>query len=127
MSATTPERIMPASRAGRPNAWRLSRKTGLRTATFAGVLVALGLVGVGVEEAVEVADGIAVVAILGLLATIIAMLLVGVRVQRNAESRTRAALGRAVAAEAGERSRADELARILVASESLALTGGRPG
>jgi signal transduction histidine kinase len=123
MSATIPERIMPASRAGRPDAWRPSRKTGPRTAAVAAVLVALGLVGLGVEEAGELADGIAVVAVLGLLATTIAMLLVGVRVQRNAEARTRAALDRAVAAEAGERSRADELARILVASESLALTG----
>ena len=114
---------MPANRAGRPDAWHPSRRTGPRTAAIAAVLVALGLVGLGVEEAGELADGIAVVAVLGLLATTIAMLLVGVRVQHTAESRTHAALGRAVAAEAGERSRADELARILVASESLALTG----
>ena len=114
---------MPANRAGRPDAWHPSRRTGPRTAAIAAVLVALGLVGLGVEEAGELADGIAVVAVLGLLAATIAMLLVGVRVQHTAESRTHAALGRAVAAEAGERSRADELARILVASESLALTG----
>jgi signal transduction histidine kinase len=52
-----------------------------------------------------------------------AMLLVGLRGLRAAEARTDAALERAAAAEAVQRTRADELARVLEASQSLVLTG----
>lgn len=52
-----------------------------------------------------------------------AMLLVGLRDLRAAEARTDAALERAASAEAGQRTRADELASVLAASQSLVLTG----
>ena len=48
-------------------------------------------------------------------------LVAGLSDLRAAEARTGAALGRAVAAETAERGRADELAAILLASESLTL------
>jgi signal transduction histidine kinase len=51
------------------------------------------------------------------------LLVVGARDLRAAHARTTAAIGRAVAAEATQRFRADELARVLMASESLALSG----
>ena len=50
-------------------------------------------------------------------------LVVGLRDLRTEEARTGAALKRAVAAETAQRSRADELAEILRASEGLVLTG----
>jgi signal transduction histidine kinase len=54
------------------------------------------------------------------------MLVLGLRDLRAAENRTDLALDRAEAAEATQRARADELARILTASEGLVLVGDGP-
>ena len=53
----------------------------------------------------------------------LALLLIGLHYNRMADRRTGAALDRAAAAEASARARADELARVLAASEGLVLTG----
>jgi C4-dicarboxylate-specific signal transduction histidine kinase len=57
------------------------------------------------------------------LAAVVALLAIELRDLRVAQDRARSALHRAAASEATERSRADELARVLQASEGLALTG----
>ena len=66
----------------------------------------------------------AIVTILALgLAAVAAMLLVGLRALRAVKTRASAAFDRAAAAEAIQRARAEELAGVLAASESLMLTG----
>ncbi len=74
-------------------------------------------------NAFGLADGFAVAAWASGLSLIGLTLVAGLRDLRAAEARTGAALERAVAAETAQRSRADELAQILRASEGLALTG----
>ncbi len=68
-------------------------------------------------------DGFAVVAWTSGLWMMGLTLVAGIRDLRAAEARTGAALERAVATENAERTRADELAEILRASEGLVLTG----
>jgi hypothetical protein len=83
-------------------------------AVVAGLLV--------VEDAFELGDGPFVPVLGALVGIAVVMLLIGLRDLSAAEARTKVALDRAAAAEATERARADELARVLEAGESLAFT-----
>jgi signal transduction histidine kinase len=75
------------------------------------------------EDRFELGSGF-IVAVLGAaFAVVVAMLILGLRDLRAADGRTTAALDRAAAAESTQRARADELARLLKAGETLALTG----
>jgi signal transduction histidine kinase len=78
-----------------------------------------------VEDAFELGSRFLVTALTIGFFIVAGLLIVGLRDLRAAQARTKAAVDRAVAAEAIQRSRADELARILKASESLALAGER--
>jgi signal transduction histidine kinase len=84
-------------------------------AVVAGLLV--------VEDAFELGDGPFVPVLGALVGIAVVMLLIGLRDLSAAEARAKAASDRAATAEATERARADELARVLEAGESLAFTG----
>jgi signal transduction histidine kinase len=102
-----------------------TRPSHLRAARAAMVFVAPLAIAVAlltVEEAFDLPPTFIGVALVVGAIVVAAMLLVGLRDLRAAEGRTDAALERAAEAEAVERDRADELARVLRASESLALT-----
>ena len=88
----------------------------------AGPLVVIASV-VTVDDAFQLGSTFLVMALAVGFFVVAGMLVIGWRDLRAAEARTRAALERAAAAEATQRARADELARVLTASESLALTG----
>jgi signal transduction histidine kinase len=76
-----------------------------------------------VNDAFELGSNFLVMVLAVGLFVVAGLLVIGWCDLRAAEARTRAAMDRAVAAEATQRSRADELACVLAASESLALTG----
>lgn len=80
----------------------------------------LGILAIGGDLARS--DVLASSALIVLLVEVMVMPIIGYRFHRVAESRTHEALGRAAAAEAGQRARADELARVLTASRGFALT-----
>jgi signal transduction histidine kinase len=96
---------------------------GARVAVVAAAPLAIVAGLLAVEDALELGSSFLVTALTAGSAVAAALLVIGLRDLRAAEARTRAAVDRAVAAEATQRSRADELARVLEASESLALTG----
>ena len=92
------------------------------------VLIAAGSIAAAlVLTTVEIASARGSVSILTVLvasaSSFLALLLTGLHDYRMAERRTEAALDRAAAAEASARTRDDELARVLAASEGLVLTG----
>ena len=96
---------------------------GIRAAlTLAAPLaIAFGLL--SAEEALGLPRSFIAVALPVGAVVVAAMLFVGLRDLRAAEARTDAALERAASAEAVARTRADELAGVLEASQSLVLTG----
>jgi signal transduction histidine kinase len=83
--------------------------------------VAMGLL--AIEDAFELGSGFMLASLVVLWALVVGLLMIGLRDLRAAEARTRDAIDRAATAEAIQRARADELARVLKASETLALTG----
>jgi signal transduction histidine kinase len=91
------------------------------------VVAALPLVVVAgalaVEDALELNSPFLVTALAIGVVVVAGLLVLGLRDLRAAQAGTRHAIDRAVAAEAAQRARADELAAVLRASESLALTG----
>jgi signal transduction histidine kinase len=90
----------------------------------AAVLPLAVLVGVmGVEDALELGSAFLVTALTIGFLVVAGLLFVGLRDLRAAQARAGAAMNRALAAEETQRSRAEELARVLRASESLALSG----
>jgi signal transduction histidine kinase len=84
---------------------------------------ALALTFLSAEEALEIrSSGVLVLLVLG-FAVVAVLLGLGLRGLSRAERETQDALSRAESAEAAQRSRADEMARVLEASQTLALTG----
>ena len=122
MVATNPERDMPPSVPPRGGGLRPLTRIGARVALIgvAPLAVVAGLL--VVEDAFELGDGPFVPVLGALVGIAVVMLLIGLRDLSAAEARTKVALDRAAAAEATERARADELARVLEAGESLAFT-----
>ncbi len=88
-----------------------------------GLPLSIAFILVTLEDVVEGAGTIVSAVILVGLFAVVGIILLGWRDLRAAEARTVAALSRAATAEAEQRVRADELARVLEASESLALKG----
>lgn len=83
--------------------------------------VAIGLL--TIEDALDLGGRFLVMPMTVGFVVVTVLLAIGIGTLRAAEARTSAAVERAVAAEATQRFRADELARVLKASESLALSG----
>ena len=78
---------------------------------------------VAFEDVSELGSAFVVTVAVVAIAVFVAMLFVGLGGLHRAEAQTKTAIDRAAAAEAAQRARADELARVLAASESLAFTG----
>ena len=123
MVATTPERRTPASDPRGGGRLRPLARLGARVALIGAVPLAVVAGLLVIEDAFELGDGPFVPVLGALVGVAVVMLLIGLRDLSAAEARTKAALDRAAAAEATERARADELARVLEAGESLAFTG----
>jgi two-component system NtrC family sensor kinase len=123
MIANNPDRAMPGSRRRASAGRRLLVRLWSRAAMVAAVPLAVALALLGIEDAFELGSGFLVAAFAVAIGVVVVMLVVGLRDLRAADARTKEALGRAAAAEAIQRARADELARVLGASESLAFTG----
>ncbi len=96
---------------------------GLRATLIVSIPLAAALTFLAAVDAFEIGSWLAIALITLAVAAIETMLLVGLRDLRRAESRTDIALERAHFAERVERARADQLARVLVASQSLRLAG----
>jgi signal transduction histidine kinase len=96
---------------------------GIRAALTLAAPLAIAFGFLSAEEALGLPRSFMAVALPLGAVVVAAMLLVGLRDLRAAEVRIDAALERAASAEAVERTRADELARVLEASQSLVLTG----
>jgi signal transduction histidine kinase len=94
-----------------------------RAVAVAALPLAIGLCLLAIEDALELGSWIFMTVLAAGFAMVVVLLLAGLRDLRAAEARTAAALDRAAAAESAQRARADELARVLEASESLALGG----
>ena len=75
-----------------------------------------------VEDALKLGSSFVVTALTIAIVLVTGLLMIGLKDLRAAQARTTTAMDRAVAAEAAQHTRADELARVLRASESLALT-----
>jgi signal transduction histidine kinase len=123
MVATHPERGMPETppsprRRRRRLAGLAGRAIGLAAVPFAIATALLAF-----EDTFELGNGIIGAGLAFMCLAVVAMLLVGLRELRAAEARTGAAIARATNAESMQRSRADELASVLKASESLAFSG----
>jgi len=120
--------VQPDSVASEPTAPAAPRRAlfAIRGARLGLTLAWLPVLILGLLATVDgfgLGDGFAVAAWTSGLWMIGLTLVVGLRDLRTEEARTGAALKRAVAAETAQRSRADELAEILRASEGLVLTG----
>jgi signal transduction histidine kinase len=94
-----------------------------RMAVIAAAPLAIAVGLLAVEDALELGSHFLVTALTIGFVIVAALLAIGIRDVRAAEARTTAAVERAVEAEATQRFRADELARVLKASEGLALSG----
>jgi len=96
---------------------------GARIAAVAALPLAIVVGVLAVEDAFELGSSFLVTALTIGFLVVAGLLVVGLRDLHAAQARTAKAMDRAVEAEATQRSRADELARVLRASESLALSG----
>jgi signal transduction histidine kinase len=96
---------------------------GLRATGIISVPLAVALAFLAAENAFELGGSLAVLLAALAVVALESMLLIGLRDLRRAEVRTDAALFRAHVAEGVERSRADQLARVLEASQGLRLAG----
>jgi signal transduction histidine kinase len=123
MVSANPERRTSATAPSDGGGLRLLARLGARVALIgvAPLAVVAGLL--VVEDAFELGDGPFVPVLGALVGIAVVMLSIGLRDLSAAEARAKAASDRALAAEATERARADELARVLEAGESLAFTG----
>jgi signal transduction histidine kinase len=123
MIASNPDRRMPQGAPERRGASRLAGRSGTRAILLvvSPLAIAVGLL--AAEDRFELGSGFIVAVLAVAFSVVAAMLILGLRDLRAADARTIAALDRAAAAEATQRTRADELARLLKAGETLALTG----
>jgi signal transduction histidine kinase len=96
---------------------------GLRLALVGGTLLVAGLVLFAAENAFEIRNAMGLTFLTTGLVAVMAVLVVALLDLHSAEARAEAALGRAAAAEAEQRKRADELTRVLQAGQSLVLKG----
>jgi len=96
---------------------------GARAIVIFAIPLAAGLVFLAADNALEAGSSLAVLLLSVVVLAMTSMLIVGLRDLRRAEVRGDAAIGRAQQAEALERARADQLARVLEASQSLRLAG----
>jgi signal transduction histidine kinase len=96
---------------------------GLRLALVVGLLLLASVALFAAEDAFEIRNAIGLTFLTAGLVGVMAMLVAALLDLRSAEARAEAALGRAAAAEAEQRTRADELTRVLQASQSLVLQG----
>ncbi len=94
-----------------------------RAALVAAVPLTLVLAILAIEDIFEFGGGYVVAVIFIAFVAVEMLFVVALRDLRQARARAANALDRAAAAEAAQHIRADELSRVLVASESLALTG----
>ena len=123
MVATNPGRRM-SDRASRRRGWLpLSGKAGVRAVVLAASPLVIAVLLLAAEDRFELGAGFIVGVLAVAFAIVVAMLVLGLRDLRAADARTNEALDRVAAAETTQRARADELARLLKAGESLALTG----
>jgi signal transduction histidine kinase len=123
MIAANPEPRAPDDATRRRGAARFASRPGIRAVLLAAspLVIAVGLL--AAEDRFELGSGFIVAVLAVACAVVVAMLVLGLRDLRAADARTNAALDRAAAAETTQRARADELARLLKAGETLALTG----
>jgi signal transduction histidine kinase len=126
MVPTNPERRMPDGAPHERGGLRLASRAGVKAVLLAAtpLTIAVGLL--AAEERFELGSGFIVALLVTALAVVMAMLVLGLRDLHAADARATAALERAAAAETTQRARADELARLLKAGETLALTGEGP-
>jgi signal transduction histidine kinase len=123
MVATNPGRRM-SDRASRRRGWvQLSSKAGVRAVVLATSPLVIAVLLLAAEDRFELGAGFIVGVLAVAFAIVVAMLVLGLRDLHAADARTNEALDRVAAAETTQRARADELARLLKAGESLALTG----
>ena len=126
MVPTNAERRMPDGAPHERGGLRLASRAGVKAILLAAapLVIAVGLL--AAEERFELGSGFIVALLVTALAVVMAMLALGLRDLHAADARATAALERAAAAETTQRARADELARLLKAGETLALTGEGP-
>jgi signal transduction histidine kinase len=117
------ERRVPGSAPRQSGARRLLVGIAATATLVAAIPLAIALALLAVEDAFELGDGFVVAVLVVTFAVVAILLIVGLHDLHAAEARTNVALDRASTAEATQRARADELARMLEASESLAFTG----
>ncbi len=123
MVAANPDEFVPGDPSRARGAPQAASAFASALAQLAAIPLALTAAVLAIEHGFELGSGflIAALAVGFVLAAV--MLIVGLRDLRAEKARTREAVERAVAAEANQRTRAGELARVLKASESLVLTG----
>jgi signal transduction histidine kinase len=110
------------ARRGNPDRSRLAG-FGIRAAIACSIPLGLGLVFMAADAAFEVRSSLEIALVTMAATAIFVMLLIGLRDLQVAENRAEAALARALDAEAAERSRADQLGRVLEASQGLHVAG----
>ncbi|HEX7590479.1 MAG TPA: ATP-binding protein [Candidatus Limnocylindrales bacterium] len=123
MIATNPEPRASDDASRRRGAARLATWSGTRAVLLAASPLVIAVGSLAAEDSFELGSGFIVAVLAVAFAVVVAILVLGLRDLRAADARTTAALGRAAAAETTQRARADELARLLKAGETLALTG----
>ena len=123
MVAANREQGLPADPSRNGGELQAVSRFGARVAALAAVPLAIALGLFALEDAFELGSGLLIVSLAAGLILVVGLLAFGLHDLRAAEARTREAVDRAMAAEIAQRSRADELARVLKAAESLALTG----
>jgi signal transduction histidine kinase len=123
MAAANREQSMPGDATRGQGAFQAVSGFGARLAMVAALPLAVVVGLLAAKDALELGSRF-LVAILTVGSLVVATLLaIGLRGLRAAEARTKAAVERAAAAEATQHLRADQLARVLKASEGLALSG----
>ena len=123
MIATNPDRRTPVDPVRKHRGPRALARVGARAVLVAAIPLAIAMGLLVIEDAFELGNGFIIAALVFTFVLVVAMLVIGLRDLRAADARAKAALERAAAAEASQRARADELARVLTASETLAFTG----
>jgi signal transduction histidine kinase len=123
MVAANREQSLPGDAPPAGGVLRAVSRFGSSLAVVCAVPLAVIAAVLAIQDAFDLGSRFLVTALTVGFLVVAGLLIVGLRNLRSAQARTKAAVDRAVAAEAIQRSRADELARVLKASESLALAG----
>jgi signal transduction histidine kinase len=123
MVPTNPDLRVPAAAPRKRAVWRLASSAGIKAILLAAAPLAIAVGLLAAEERFELGSGFIVAVLVAAFAVVMAMLALGLRDLHAADARTTAALERAATAETIQRARADELARLIKAGETLALSG----